>query len=83
MILLREFFRLCWTMAEEMPISDTILVTGGGGFIRANFVLSLIFEALHSWCICYSCDPTSSCLRDVFPRSAKMVASFSTLRRKS
>ena len=42
-----------------------------------------VFEALHSWCNCYSCDPTSSCLRDVFPRSAKMVASFSTLRRKS
>jgi dTDP-glucose 4,6-dehydratase len=31
-------------MAEAMPINDTILVTGGGGFIGANFVLSLIEE---------------------------------------
>jgi dTDP-glucose 4,6-dehydratase len=31
-------------MAEAIPINDTILVTGGGGFIGANFVLSLIEE---------------------------------------
>jgi dTDP-glucose 4,6-dehydratase len=31
-------------MEEAMPINDTILVTGGGGFIGANFVLSLIEE---------------------------------------
>jgi dTDP-glucose 4,6-dehydratase len=31
-------------MAEAMPINDTILVTGGCGFIGANFVLSLIEE---------------------------------------
>jgi dTDP-glucose 4,6-dehydratase len=31
-------------MAEAMPINNTILVTGGGGFIGANFVLSLIEE---------------------------------------
>ena len=31
-------------MAEAMPINDTILVTGGGGFIGANFILSLIEE---------------------------------------
>jgi dTDP-glucose 4,6-dehydratase len=28
-------------MAEAMPINDTILVTGGAGFIGANFALSL------------------------------------------
>jgi dTDP-D-glucose 4,6-dehydratase len=31
-------------MAEAIPINDTIPVTGGGGFIGANFVLSLIEE---------------------------------------
>lgn len=31
-------------MAEAMPINNTILVTGGAGFIGANFVLRLIEE---------------------------------------
>jgi hypothetical protein len=58
MILMRECFSLMLDNGGGVPINDTILVTGGGGFIGANFVLSLIFEALHSSCICYSCDPT-------------------------